>query len=652
MQELPYTRCLLGTKQHAKKRQMLHALQAPLTRTPQPFDRLESLRGYVLRLTECNGYESPWRVYVRAGLRQFEVRGAAFKVYKLASICNCSPIQLRTIAYSDPVRSHSCCLLEEAVGTSDLDFSHPRICPECIRSFGYIQGCWDLRLMIGCPIHGTEALSFCSSCHCRLTWQRPAMLTCRCGQALGSSDVQVLKPSARALLDVIYSKTLNLLPFPDPNGRLPISQLSQMSLRKLLSTVRTLGVCWTTTFVPTGDAVDAETIVVSAAQVLSNWPENYFRLLTALAQRRYGEQYDVRRQFAPLYNALLKERDRTDSSALGFLQESFMEFIGNHQTIHAVDPRLMPEIQRRVQPRYVTRASLAKSVGVDPRTVTRLLVSEVPGSDAQRFLPVDASGFSRTGTKPSQILSVRKASARCGVPVSVFRRLLESADYSSTHRLPGQAGYDERDLNQLLGRLLAKVQKLSREKPPVLGTVSVQQIMRMNRYSVAEKVSIVAAIANGDLDSFVDDQACDFRTVSISSSCLMTFIAILRASCTTVTASDATRILGCAMETIKILIDQARIAGKKSGKGWLVLRESLDAFHGRFVKLSSIATELRTSSRRLIALSGMNQIELLCARSSARRREIFIRRDDQSRLECVVELAKRGLSNPEFPDEK
>lgn len=90
-----------------------------LTRHPQPYSWRESLRGYALRLTEGNGYKSPWNVYARAGLMQYEVRGAGFNVEKLALICNCSPLCLQTIAYKDPARAHVHSLLGESVSAID-----------------------------------------------------------------------------------------------------------------------------------------------------------------------------------------------------------------------------------------------------------------------------------------------------------------------------------------------------------------------------------------------------------------------------------------------------------------------------------------------------------------------------------------------------
>jgi hypothetical protein len=391
---------------------------------------------------------------------------------------------------------------------------------------------------------------------------------------------------------------------------------------------------------PTSDVTDPLQIILSAAQALSDWPENYFRLLASLGARESGDEYDVRRQFSPLYNALLRERKGTNSSSLPFFRAAFMEFIGNHQNVRAADPRLMPEIQQQAPKRYQTRAEVGRSLRVDPRTVKRLLTPNVGGGKPEKFAAVDSTGLALTGAKATRILAVRKAAAKLGVPVSVFRKLVDSHVCPITHRLPGQLGYDERDLNQFSRRLLSNAKQIS-QKEPGSAFVSLRRVMRLTRYSTAEKVAIIAAVEKGVLKIFTGGENAEFGSACIFLRSLAEFITRERATSETVTASEAEVTIGCSMETIKGLIRSGHLAGKKSGNRWLVSRRSMDSFHTGHIKLSHVAAALETSSRRLMRLCREIRLPVTCVRSSKRRQEIFIAKNLQDRLSVEFRRAQR-----------
>ena len=58
-----------------------------LVRHPAPFPT-ESLFGYILRLSEENGYTTPWTLFLTAGMKEHEIRGTGVRVRKLARIAN------------------------------------------------------------------------------------------------------------------------------------------------------------------------------------------------------------------------------------------------------------------------------------------------------------------------------------------------------------------------------------------------------------------------------------------------------------------------------------------------------------------------------------------------------------------------------------
>lgn len=70
-------------------------------RHPAP-NPTESLLGYVLRVSEGNGYSSPWSIYCLAGMKSNERRASRVELEKLAKITNWPQEWLDAIAYSAP----------------------------------------------------------------------------------------------------------------------------------------------------------------------------------------------------------------------------------------------------------------------------------------------------------------------------------------------------------------------------------------------------------------------------------------------------------------------------------------------------------------------------------------------------------------------
>ena len=70
-----------------------------LVRTPAPI-ATESLLGYVLRVSEINGYETPWNVLDHAGISRREALSPLFPIDRLSKVTGHKLEILQGIAYS------------------------------------------------------------------------------------------------------------------------------------------------------------------------------------------------------------------------------------------------------------------------------------------------------------------------------------------------------------------------------------------------------------------------------------------------------------------------------------------------------------------------------------------------------------------------
>jgi hypothetical protein len=256
--------------------------KALLVRHPAPF-ATESFFGYILRLSEENGYTTPWSLFLLAGMTQHETRTTGIKVAKLAQVANRSPAELEPLSYrwgGDSPRS--CRLLGHLLRPHQLVVTRPKLCPECVAEKGFIEAHFDLALMTGCAVHRKLLISSCPRCMKPLRWFRPGLLECRCGSLL-SAEVPSIGLAEADLLDIVRRKILGLASATGYASGLPYSHLQLMSLRSLLSLVAILGKR-SLTVENDSERKNPQRVVLAAANVLADWPSNFFRLLRAIAE--------------------------------------------------------------------------------------------------------------------------------------------------------------------------------------------------------------------------------------------------------------------------------------------------------------------------------------------------------------------------------
>src|ERR1700722_10047319 len=177
--------------------------QPLLVRHPAPYST-ESLLGYVLRISEANGYSSPWNVYRLASMKSNEMKAPGVDIEKLARIANWPQEKLDLIAYSAPAgQPRWCRLLGHPVLPQDLNLTHPRFCPQCTREKGFLEAHWDLALMVACPAHRCSLVSCCPQCGRRLRWFRRGLLECECGGDLSNCDLSSISQAGAGLLNII-----------------------------------------------------------------------------------------------------------------------------------------------------------------------------------------------------------------------------------------------------------------------------------------------------------------------------------------------------------------------------------------------------------------------------------------------------------------
>jgi hypothetical protein len=610
-----------------------------LTRHPQPRPT-ESLMGYALRVSQANGFQTPWPLFVRAGLEQYEIRGSGFRYEKLAEICDCSLQRLGAIAYSRPESDRECNLLNHPLIPADLDFESPRVCPQCVQRQGFIEAHWDLGFMIGCPVHSCFAVTSCPKCNLPVGWYRPALLRCRCGASLADAEPGPLPNREASLLEILRSKVLGLLPFCDFGSGLPIEDMYRLELRGLLKLISVLMACSSAAIDGTANR-NKQCAVSVAADVLSDWPARFFLLLEMLGARTLSGRFELRSQFAPLYNALLRQGHNFHGNT-DFLRKAFLEFVSNHWGRFSVDPRLMKELRSGAQPRFITRTELARSLGVDPRSSLLRTTGEVapiqPANseslaiDAASRPVFDRSAVQVTGNSPGRIVGLRAAAKMIGIPTTILRNLKESGEYEINHLVPSRPGFHELDIQAFIIKLLVRARVCTDRD--LSDCMSFAKAMSGRYGSPEGKTNVVRAMLSGAVP-LLRDEGEQLSALLIPRAQIQRFAENERSRVlgNARTPTEASKLLRCDVGSIPELVQRGLLEGTKTKIGLRVSEKSIVAFAATYIPLRSIAHALGTSSRALIGVCDRESIlRLVVRRKWGGERQIFVKMSDKDRV--------------------
>ena len=472
-----------------------------LVRHPAP-NPTESLVGYALRLSEKNGYVSPWSLCQLAGMRQRELQTAGIKIEKLAAVANRSVFELNRIAFSPGDNRKSFSLLGHRLTSTDLSISQPSICPRCIAEKGFIEAHWHLKLMVACPSHQCVATSHCPNCAKRLRWFRPGLLECECGGNLLQSDRPHLSQSEIALLDLIRRKVLGDPIGMDRSATLPENDLLAMTLRSLLMVIRVLGKFRMIADDCAQPGSEIE-VILAATRVLEAWPANFTKLLEDLGETLPADvSGGIAKQFHGIYRALFRNH-AIEQGSTDFLRVAFLDFAMNHWGRGYVDHKLIKEMRVPDSQRFLTQTEFAAQIGVRQVTVARWLktsnvfATRVKCGKANRIL-VDANLNAIPRTAPGRIFRKREAAKHLGISVSVLQALKDAGIYEVNHLPPTRAGFHELDLQAFSRRFFALISQ-SDSRITATECTGLKSVARGRRDGIATKLGFLRAILNGEI---------------------------------------------------------------------------------------------------------------------------------------------------------
>jgi hypothetical protein len=612
-----------------------------LVHHPAP-DSTESFLGYLLRLSQVNGYRSPWSIFALARMKQHEIRTTGIRANRLAAIANCDVSKLEAIAYSAPRDNPRWCrILGHPLVLADLSLRNPKLCPQCIEERGFIEAHWDLTFMMACKIHQSLAISHCPKCEKPLRWFRPGILECECGGNLIRGDRPPTTQALTDLMTVIRAKVLGEELGSGNSSSRSLSELLAMDLRGMLSVIRILG---KHRRIADGDssADGARQVVAPAAEVLADWPKNFIGLLQDLGKslRRDGKS-SVRGQFQGIYGSLFKNKAIASPRQVDFLRAAFLEFVTNHWDGGFVDHKLLKALgaTTATRKRFITQTEFAARLGVQQSTAARFLHKQkvpsvrVRSGKSLRIL-IDHEEISLPQTMSGTIYGARDAAKLLGFSVSVLQSLRKIGIYEIRSMLPTRAGYHEQDIQSLSQRLLSLSEGNSQVPLERAEAIPLRDVLCGHHDSTEVKVSVVQAIFSRDLNVVGSaDKTAGGLLIERRAYKAFVQIARNRVAGNESTSREAAKVLVCDASTIPGLMKMGFLEGRKTPTGLRVTDESIEKFKQEFVSLASVARRMCSRSRALMRQCDEHSIELLLIPCGTNRGpQPFLRTSDAPRL--------------------
>ena len=613
--------------------------------TPAPM-ATESLLGYVLRVSETNGYDTPWHVMSYAGFSQEEMQSVGFPLDKLAAVLGRKTRDLEAIAYCiapENGKRHFK-ILGNSLGASlkkgQLRLAAPAFCPHCVQQSGFLDAFWDLSLAVACPHHGCRSLNSCTACGKALNWFRPGLLTCKCGAKLEGIALEPASPGMTALMGILKAKLhgASILELPNP-AHFPVQALENLSLRSFIGIAAELGGY---NLFSEGKPNENRRYLTmeSAAAALTDWPSGYHQFLHRLGTGYKNDNPSViglRKQFEQFYIAMFKTNSYAADA--GFFREEFIRFGLTTWGEAVVDNKLMRGGDTDEESRFLSNSRIACDAGIRPITLRRwaekgLLPSKAVKIGNQMRYILDADAVTLSKQTPGRILQAREAAARVDLPVSVLQSLKASGHFAVENMPRFKGGFHEADLEnfrQKLTRRSSAVGIKTSSDEPVLSLKYILQELQF--WSKGGKADFIAAYLDGSI-SAVGRTGDSWQDVLFRRSDVDAYVRASRraASDGALSQREAATSIGCDPQAIPALIELGYLVACPGPDRTRVQDKSLQDFSVRYVALAALAKTQDTSPARLLRLCRKFAIETLSIPRKKGPAIPFIQRESQEAL--------------------
>ena len=388
-----------------------------LLRTAKP-EADESFMGYILRLTELNGYKSPSWLMSSVGLNHSLSRHSCSFISEsseplklLAGLSGITAPELAQLTYQLVNDYQHCSFFGVSIDRHCIRPGWPKICPECLRENAYCHRAWECALITVCHIHECMLLDECPNCGRPIMWSRGSVSRCSCKFDWREAPVKSVKEQELKVTRIIHylcglpcdeaiSSTLaqhNLVP--------------KLSLQAFISAIvfmagqlQGLSVITCTGLLPVSRRKELHTFITQASYIFEDWPNSFYQFLrewstqernTSLAGQRLKSP--LYRDFGKLYLGLytILEDEQFD-----FIRDAFIDYLTEEWKGGGLSPSKKKAREPHVTGRYVSKGDTRRILKIDDLNVDKLieageLKTVVQSKGMKRLIFVDVQDIAK-----------------------------------------------------------------------------------------------------------------------------------------------------------------------------------------------------------------------------------------------------------------
>jgi len=315
---------------------------------PKP-QKGESFIGYLVRLTELNGYDTPSWILSLAGIDYMELQWTFSFVFgktegldKLAHLTDNTLDDLNALVYF-PAKSsqgntteHEFDFNGASLNRSIIRPHHPKICPECLAECGCCFRLWDCSLATACPIHECMLIDRCPKCRRQIRAIRESVSICTCGCDWREIDPELLSADELVVSRRVYQLSSRLSKTPKKENDNPLHSLDLRDFAVVLTFIAGTfrDMAWATGRPSKSIKLpnkDLHELYGRAYSVFENWPHNFHRFLSKQSKGQVRLNPDdgklgtaLKKEFGSLYAHLFQD---LDGAQFDFMREPFAQFL-------------------------------------------------------------------------------------------------------------------------------------------------------------------------------------------------------------------------------------------------------------------------------------------------------------------------------------
>ena len=310
--------------------------------TPKP-KHDESLAGYVMRLTERNGYETPSVILLLTGADTSALHNGQFVFGERWNLSPLARLTGRPVTDLSPLRYASApsetsvyryLVFGSPVQRYFINAKRPKVCPDCLSEDAYCRKVWELAPVTSCPHHRRLLLEICPGCGGRLSWVRSRVNACRCGYDWRDAPPAPLPDAQLGVVRRIH-RLCGLPAGKDAPGAVGESNpLDELDLEHLLSSLSFIAAQREGVIDATGKFsvkgrrnTELHDLFTRAAAVFDAWPTNFEEFFDWRRARPSGStsHTGLHKDFGILYHGLYFN---LAPRCFDFMRRAFENYVG------------------------------------------------------------------------------------------------------------------------------------------------------------------------------------------------------------------------------------------------------------------------------------------------------------------------------------